>query len=153
MCFARPRKWAIYGFACTAASVVGAIGGWYIGHFAWAHLSHFFFHLPGFTPALFDKMSHLYQQYGFWVVMVKGLTPIPFKLVTISAGVCNVPLSGLILASIISRGARFFLEALAIRIWGAKAKIFLEKHLEPMLLLFLVLLVLGLFSVLLLKHH
>ncbi|MDD5199461.1 MAG: DedA family protein [Terrimicrobiaceae bacterium] len=153
MCFARPKKWFVYAFWCLVASVLGAIAGWTIGLYLWHAVSGFFFHwIPGFTPERFEKMSALYQQYGFWIIMVKGLTPIPFKLITISAGACHVSLPTLVVAAIISRGARFFLLAGMVRAFGEAVKPFLEKYLDWVLLACFVLLIAGLFALKFLPH-
>jgi membrane protein YqaA with SNARE-associated domain len=153
MCFAKPRKWFIYAFWCTLFSVIGAVAGWLIGLYLWEAVSGFFFKwIPGFTPAKFESMAKLYQQYGFWIIMVKGLTPIPFKLITISAGACKVSIWNLVVASIISRGARFFGLALLVRIFGERVKPFIEKYLPWVLLACFAALVLGLFALKFLPH-
>jgi membrane protein YqaA with SNARE-associated domain len=153
MCFARPKSWVTYAFWCTLASVLGAITGWFIGLFLWQAVSGFFYQwIPGFTPEKFDKMSALYQQFGFWVIMLKGLTPIPFKLITISAGACHVPLPTLILAAVISRGIRFFGLAALVRLFGEQVKPFVEKYLDWVLIACFVLLILGVFALKFLPH-
>jgi len=145
MCFAKPKKWFLYAFWCTLASVLGAIAGWMIGLYLWEAVSGFFYAYV-FRQAAFDAMAEWYRQHGFWVIMLKGLTPIPFKLITISAGACHVPLPILIIASIISRGARFFVLAGLVRIFGERAKPFIEKYLTWVLLACFVLLIGGLFA-------
>lgn len=153
MCFARVKKWFIYAFWCTLASVLGAIAGWYIGFYLWDAVKDFFFKwIPGFTPKKFQDMASAYQQYGFWIILAKGLTPIPFKLITISAGACHVPLHTVIISSIISRGARFFGLALLVRIFGDRARPFIEKYLTWVLLACFVLLVAGIFVLKFLPH-
>jgi membrane protein YqaA with SNARE-associated domain len=153
MCFAQPKKWHIYAFWCLLASVLGAVAGWYIGLYLWQAVSGFFYQwIPGFTAAKFDKMAILYQQYGFWVIMAKGLTPIPFKIITISAGACEVPLHILVIASVISRGLRFYGLALLVRLFGDRAKPFIEKYLSWVLLACFVLLVGGIFALKFLPH-
>jgi membrane protein YqaA with SNARE-associated domain len=153
MTFSKPKKWAVYSFWCLLGSVLGAVAGWYIGLYLWHAVSGFFFaHIPGFTHAGFDKMAALYQKYGFWVIMLKGLTPIPFKLITISAGACQVPLHILVVAAVISRGARFFGLALLVRLFGEKVRPFVEKYLDWVLLAFFILLIGGLFALKFLPH-
>lgn len=146
MCFARPRKWFFYAFVCTLASVLGAIAGWLIGFYLWEGVSGFFYAYV-FTREAFAQMAEWYRQHGFWVILAKGLTPIPFKLITISAGACKVPLPVVVGAAIISRGARFFGLALVVRIFGDRARPFIEKYLTPLLLACFVLLIGGLFAV------
>lgn len=153
MCFAKPKKWLSYAFWCTLASVLGAIAGWLIGLCLWDLVKDFFFKwIPGFTPAKFATMAHLYQQWGFWIIMAKGLTPIPFKIITISAGACQVALPAVILASVISRGLRFFGLALLVRAFGDRARPFIEKYLTWVLLACFAGLILGIFALKFLPH-
>jgi membrane protein YqaA with SNARE-associated domain len=154
MCFAKPKKWWIYAFWCTLASVLGAIAGWLIGLYLWEALKDFFFHwIPGFKPEKFESVKAAYQEWGFWVIMLKGLTPIPFKIVTISAGACQVSLPAVILASAISRGARFFGLALLVRLFGERVRPFIEKYLTWVLLACFALLILGIFALNFIPHH
>jgi len=153
MCLAKPKKWFIYALWCTLGSVLGAVAGWLIGFYLWQAVSGFFFKwIPGFSAEKFDSMAAVYQHYSFWIIMGKGLTPIPFKLVTISAGACRVSLPTLIVAAIISRGARFFGEGLVVRLFGERARPFLEKYLTWVLLAGFVLLILGLFALNFIPH-
>lgn len=148
MCFAQPKKWHIYAFWCTIASVVGGVFGWAIGYYLWTWTSSFFFtYVPGFSPERFAKIGEWYQQYSFWIIVAKGLTPIPYKLVTIAAGVFKVDLLTLIVASIICRASRFYLVAGLIRAFGEKGKNFIEKHLETTLIISFILLVLGIAAI------
>jgi membrane protein YqaA with SNARE-associated domain len=144
LCFARPERWVRYALWCTVGSVFGGILGWCIGAFLWSYVSAWFFHyVPGFSPERFQHMEHWFQQYGFWIVLVKGLTPIPFKIVTIAAGVFQVNLWQLIVAAIISRAGRFFIVAGLIRAFGQRIRPFLEKHLDLALLIFFIVGLLG----------
>ncbi len=153
MCFSNPKAWWKYALWCTIASILGAIAGWMIGFYLWQAISGFFYSwIPGFTEPKFNKVSELYQQYGFWVIMLKGLTPIPFKIITISAGACKVPLWTVIIASAISRGFRFFLLAGLVRIFGDAAKPLIEKYLEPIMIACFVLLIGGIFALKFLPH-
>ncbi len=151
MCFAKPRKWLVYAFWCTLASVLGALAGWLIGLYLWEAVSGFFYTYI-FKKAAFDAMAEWYRQHGFWVIMLKGLTPIPFKLITISAGACHVPLHIVIVAAVISRGARFFLLAGLVRAFGEQAKPFIEKYLSWVLFACFAALIGGLFTLKLLHH-
>ncbi len=151
MCFSRPKKWFVYAFWCTLASVLGAIAGWAIGLYLWESVSGVFYAYV-FRREAFDQMAEWYRQHGFWVIMAKGLTPIPFKLITISAGACKVPLPVVIVAAIISRGARFFGLALLVRVFGDRARPFIERYLTPVLLGCFALLIGGLFALKFLHH-
>jgi len=153
MCFAQPKKWVRYAFWCTMGTVLGAVGGWLIGTYLWSVLSPYFFkYVPGFTPEQFEKVSQLFREYGFWIIIIKGLTPIPFKVITICAGACKVPLWTLIVASFLSRAARFYMVAGLIRAFGERVRPFLEKHLDFILFVGFLMLLLGVASVKLVEY-
>ncbi len=140
MCFANPKKWFVYGLVCTVASVLGGVLGWYIGFGFWGATKDFFFNIiPGFTPEKFGQVELLYQKNAFLAVFAAAFTPIPYKVFTIAAGVCHVAIPTLVIASVLGRGARFYLVAILIRLFGPRIKPFLEKHFEvaTIVLLFL----------------
>ncbi|MBO5255578.1 MAG: DedA family protein [Opitutales bacterium] len=144
MVFALPRKWWWIAFVCTISSVVGGVLGWGIGYFGWSVMKDFFFeYIPGFTSELFDVVSSQYKENAFLAIFGAALTPIPYKIFTIAAGVCNVPIATLVLGSILGRGGRFFAVALIIYFVGDKAKPFIEKYFNIIVSVFFVLLVLG----------
>lgn len=150
-----PRKWLRYATICTVASVMGAIGGFLIGYMAWEGLNvkeFFFNYVPGFSPQLFNDVSGLYEQYNFWIVFTAGFTPIPFKLITVTAGVFGTgadvanPLRFFIvfiIAAAISRASRFFLVAGLMRLFGPRVTPFIDKHFNWLALLFTALLIGG----------
>lgn len=106
--FRGAKKWWWTALICTAASVAGGILGWGIGHLAWSGLQDFFYsYVPGFTKENFEYVQNLYQDNAFMAILGAALTPIPYKLFTIAAGVCNVDLATLVFASILGRGGRF----------------------------------------------
>ena len=150
MCFAAPKKAFKFAAWCLVASVLGGMLGYYIGFALWEHLHDFF--IPRyFSQPAFDKVSQLYVDNAFKVIVLKGLTPIPFKLVTISAGVAKVPFGLFVVASIACRSMRFFLVAALVYFFGEKVRPFIEKYLTPILLALFVLLIAG-FAVLKLVH-
>jgi len=154
MTFAAPPKWMRIAFVCTLFSVIGGVAGWYIGHGFWELTKDFFFsYVPGFTPELFDQVSGLYDDNAFIAILGAALTPIPYKIFTIAAGVCNVSIPTLIVASIIGRGARFFMVGGIIRLLGPKAKTFLEKYFNWLVWIFFFLLVAGFVALKLLWPH
>ena len=82
------RKWFRYAFLCSLASVIGGVLGYCIGWGAWQAVDWIFFdYVPGFTPEVFATVRRQYERYNFWVVFTAGFTPIPFKVITITAGV------------------------------------------------------------------
>lgn len=153
MCFARPQKWVLYSAWCTAASVLGGVAGWFLGWGFWELTKGFFFGIvPGFTPDVFAKVQHLYQDNAFLAVLTAAFTPIPYKVFTVAAGVCAVSIPTLIAASILGRGGRFFLVGGIIRFFGTKAKPFLEKNFEWATVFLLLLFAAGFAAIKFLKH-
>ncbi len=129
MVLARPRRAFAFGGLCTLASVLGGLFGYWIGDalltpLAWPVIK--FYHAEGAYRSFVD----FFVQYGFWAILFKGLTPIPFKLVTIAAGAAHFNLGKFVLACIITRGGRFvLLEALPLRYFGDQARDFIERRL------------------------
>lgn len=138
-----------FGAVCTLGSVTGAMLGYGIGHFAWyspdgqfsSFANLFFNNIPGFTHELFANTKLLYEEWDFWVVFTAGFTPIPFKVFTIAAGAFHISIPMLILASTISRGARFFLFAWLIWKYGDPIRRFIDKQFNWLAIAFTVLLV------------
>jgi membrane protein YqaA with SNARE-associated domain len=144
MCVAKPKKAFYYAFWCSVASIIGGVLGYLIGTFAWDALGQFFFeHIPGFTTEKFEKVGGWYEQYNFWVVFMAGFSPIPYKLITITAGVFAINFPIFLLASAISRSGRFFLEAWLVHRYGKPAQTFIEKNFNLVSIAFVVLLVGG----------
>ena len=153
MCFARPQKWVLYSGWCTVASVAGGIAGWFLGWGFWEITKDFFYSVvPGFTPEVFGKVQHLYADNAFLAILAAAFTPIPYKVFTVAAGVFAISIPTLIIASIIGRGARFFLVGGVIRFFGPKAKPFLERNFEVATLLLLGLFIAGFGAMNYLKH-
>ena len=132
---------------CTAGSILGAMLGYAIGFFAWqttageyTALAHFFFNHV-FSVEAFEKVGALYDQYNFWIVFTAGFTPLPYKIFTITGGLFHINFVMLIIASIISRGLRFFLIAGLIWKFGAPIKGFIDKYFNLLAIAFTVLLV------------
>ena len=104
---------------------------------------YFFRYVPSFSPEAFARVSNVYDEYNFWVVFTAGFTPIPYKLITIGAGVFNINFAIFFLASILSRSARFFLVAALIRRFGPQIKDFIDRYFNLLSILFMVLLIGG----------
>ena len=144
LCIGMPSKSFRYALLCTAGSVFGAMIGFGLGAFAWELVDGWF--IPSvFSQEAFDNVANLYSQWNFWLVFTAGFTPIPYKLITISAGVClGLSEFGLfVLASLISRGLRFFLVAALIWKFGAPIKRFIDKYFNLCAIAFTVLLIGG----------
>lgn len=146
MALALGRPARAFGFAavCTAASVLGGLAGYGIGVAAWSLVGEWFFaHVPGVTPEAFGRVEVLYQNWDFWAVFLAGLTPIPYKVFTLSAGVFAINLPIFIIASAVSRGLRFFAEAWLIHRFGAPITAFIDRWFNLLSVAFGVLLIGG----------
>jgi len=144
LCLSLPTRYLRYALVCLAGSVVGGMAGYLLGAGLWSLLSEVFYsYIPGFTPELFAKVQRLFEDYGFWTVFTAGFTPIPYKVFTIGAGVFQISFGLFCVASIISRGLRFFLVAWLIRRYGPPVKILIERHFNWLSLVFVALLIGG----------
>lgn len=135
-----------YRFAAlaTVASVLGGAVGYAIGAGAWSVLGDVFFqHVPGVTPEAFARVQELYDQYDFWAVFVAGLTPIPYKVFTLSSGVFGIHVGIFLLASALSRGLRFFLVAALIHRFGQPVSAFIDRYFNLLTWVFAALVIVG----------
>lgn len=137
------RAWAFAGI-CTAASVAGGLAGYAIGFAGWSLVGDWFFaHVPGVTPEAFARVESLYLRWDFWAVFLAGLTPIPYKVFTLSSGVFAINLPVFLLASGLSRGLRFTIEAALIHFFGQSITAFIDRWFNALSLLFGLLLIGG----------
>lgn len=149
----RPRRSFFYALVSAVASILGGVLGWYIGYAFWSVTGEFFYaYVPGFTREKFEFVSGLYMQGAFLAILCAAFTPIPYKIFTIAAGVCQIPLPVLIVASGIGRTARFMLVATVIFFFGPLAKDLLEKYFEWITLALFAMLVGGFFVLHQLSH-
>ena len=150
----KPKKSYLFAAVSVIASVLGAVVGWAIGWGLWQFVDTFFYSvIPWFTPEKFNYVESLYQENAFLWLILSAFTPIPFKIFTIAAGACSVPLPTLIIASSIGRGCRFFLVATIMRIFGKQARDILDKYLEGITLLFGFLILVGVYALKFLETH
>jgi membrane protein YqaA with SNARE-associated domain len=136
----RKKAWA-FATVATVTSVLGGIAGYFIGaslESLGAAILGFYGH--GEAMAEFQKM---FAQWGLWIILIKGLTPIPYKFVTIAAGMAGFDLKVFILASIVTRGGRFFIIAALLYFFGEPVRHFVERRLTMVTTLFVVVLVGG----------
>lgn len=127
MVLARPqRAWVIAGI-CTVASVLGGILGYAIGFFfaGWVEMM---VQSVGWAAKL-DQFKAWYAEYGVWVILIKGLTPFPYKIVTIASGLLHFSFPIFIVASVVTRGFRFFAVAALLKYFGPPVLGFVEKRL------------------------
>jgi membrane protein YqaA with SNARE-associated domain len=141
----RERVW-FYALVCTIASVLGGILGYAIGALLFDSLGAWLMNFYGLTDKM-DQFREWYQLNGHWAILLKGLTPIPYKLVTITSGVAGYSLTWFILLSIVTRAGRFFLLAALIFFFGEPIREFIEKRLGLTLAVLAITLVAGFLAV------
>jgi membrane protein YqaA with SNARE-associated domain len=142
MMLARPRAaWRLAAY-CTLASVAGGMLGYAIGYYGFDLIGRpilEFYH----AMARYDALKAGFDRWGVWIIIIKGMTPIPYKLVTIASGVAHFDLAAFIGASIVSRSIRFFLLAALLWWFGPAVRDFIEKRLMLVTTAFAVCLVGG----------
>jgi membrane protein YqaA with SNARE-associated domain len=142
MSLARPQRAWFYATICTAASVLGGILGYAIGALLYDSVGQWLINLYGLTGKV-DGFRASYAAWGAWIIIGKGLTPIPFKLVTIASGFAGYNIWLFVLCSIIARGGRFFVVAILLNRYGEWIRVRIERHLTLWVALFAIVLVLG----------
>ncbi len=142
MILAAPDKaWKIAGVA-TVGSVIGAYFGYAIGFYFFQLIAEPLLDFYGYLDK-FNSFKNLYNQYGAWIVFGAGITPFPYKIITIASGVVHTNLLVFTVASIIARGMRFFLVAWLLKKYGEAMREFIEKNLGWLSIVFLLLLIGG----------
>ncbi|MCG5537137.1 YqaA family protein [Halorhodospira sp. 9622] len=147
MSLARPNRAAAFALIATVGSVLGGLIGYALGHFALYLVE------PWIAAADYEQAYRTavdwFQDWGFWVVLVAGFSPIPYKVFTVAAGATGVALVPFVVASLLGRGARFFLVAGLVAWGGARLEPWLLRHVERIGWISVVLLLLGMLWV---KH-
>jgi len=144
MSVAAPRRSFFYALVATAASVLGGVVGYLIGWGFWEAAGPFFFrYVPGFTEEAFGKVASLYRDNAFVTVFTAGFTPIPYKVFTITGGVCRISLPVMVAASVLGRAGRFFLVGGLIYYFGESVRTFIDRYLGWLTVAFTILLVGG----------
>lgn len=143
----RPKKALLFAAICTAGSILGGMLGYALGWFVWDVVGDFFFnHVPGVTPESFGVVQTWYHRWGFWAVFLAGFTPLPYKVFTLASGVFQIAFPVFLLASSISRGARFFMVAGLVYLYGPPIQAFIDRHFNRLAWAFGILLVAGFVS-------
>jgi membrane protein YqaA with SNARE-associated domain len=144
LCLGAVKRSLRFAAIATTTSVIGGMIGYLIGSSGWQALGDFFFnYVPGITPEGFEDIRTFYDRWDFFAVFLAGLTPMPYKLFTISAGVFSINFPVFVLASILSRGLRFFAEAGLIYWFGPSISRFIDRYFNLLAWAFGILLVLG----------
>jgi len=156
-----PKKHLRYALICTVGSVLGGLAGYGIGLGLWEALgaptdpaslsavppitggAALFRYIPGFTPEVFLKVRAFYADNAALTVFTAAFTPIPYKVITIAAGVCRINVVSFIVFSAIGRAMRFFLVAALLRLFGPPVRRLIEKYFDLLSLLFVILLIGG----------
>lgn len=128
MSLARPDRAYVFAAWCTVASVAGGVLGYAIGYLLYDSVGQWLIALYGYGDKV-EAFRAAYAQWGAWIILLKGLTPIPYKLVTITSGFAGYDLALFVLFSVITRGARFFLLAFLLHRYGERARSLIEERL------------------------
>ena len=137
----RDRVW-VAALVCTLASVLGGLAGYAIGAGLYEAIGRpviDFYHLQD----AFDQFQQRFDEWGGWIIVAKGLTPIPFKLVTIASGVVHLDLVTFVLASLVTRGLRFLIVAWLFYRFGPQARAIIDEHFSKVMIAGTALVILG----------
>ncbi len=129
MALSQPELSLRFAFLATLGSTIGAVVGYFIGMMLFVAIAEpilNFYHMM----SQFEHVQALFTEYGLWIVIAAGFSPIPFKVVTIAAGAFDLSFIGFIMAALLSRGARFYLEAVVMRWGGERLRLWVEKYFE-----------------------
>jgi len=146
MILANRQKAFTIALVCTVCSVLGGLLGYAIGFYFFETIGAWVVKTYGLQAGL-EKFRDEFTRYGTWVILIKGLTPIPYKLVTIASGAAHFDLFTFVWASIVTRGLRFFLVAALLWKYGEPIRAFIEKRLTLVMWTFLIALVGGFVAV------
>jgi len=142
MSLARPKRAWLFASVCTVASVLGGILGYAIGALLYDSVGHWLINLYGLGGKV-EAFRASYAEWGAVIILLKGLTPIPYKLVTITSGFAGYNLMLFVLCSIIARGGRFFVAAILLNRYGEWIRLRIERNLTLWVLVLIALLVVG----------
>jgi membrane protein YqaA with SNARE-associated domain len=128
MSIARPERAWFYATVCTVTSVAGGVLGYFIGAVLYDSVGAWLIHLYGYGNKV-EAFRQAYAQWGTWIILIKGVTPIPYKIVTIASGFAGYNLFMFVLLSFVARGMRFYLLAFLLNRYGAQARAIIEERL------------------------
>jgi len=141
MAAATPSKWVRFAVICTVASVLGGLAGYAIGMFLMDQVGRYILDFFGYSGERELELRAFYDQYGAWFIFLKGLTPIPYKLVTILSGALHFSIPIFIAASVVTRGLRFALVAYIFQRFGPQIAPIMEKRMGLVLVVVAVVIV------------
>ncbi|MBB5752683.1 YqaA family protein [Prosthecomicrobium pneumaticum] len=143
---ARRERWLAAALVCTVASVVGGLFGYAIGAGLYEAIGRpviAFYHLE----EAFNTFQQRFNEWGAWIIVAKGFTPIPFKLVTIASGVVHMDLTTFTVSALLTRGARFLIVAALFWAFGPQARAIIDRHFNTVMIAGILLIVLGFVAV------
>jgi membrane protein YqaA with SNARE-associated domain len=143
LCVGRPKSAFRFALICTIGSVLGGIAGYGIGLFGFEAIGEPLLNIYDPQRAVFNKIDKLYEEWGFWGVLVAAITPIPYKVFTIASGFFRLSFIQFMLASVMGRAFRFFLVSALLYWGGARLKDWIEKYFDWLAWGFLGALILG----------
>jgi len=147
MSLARPEKAWSYATLCTVTSVAGGVLGWVIGAYLYETIGHWLIQLYGYGDKV-EAFREAYARWGTWIILLKGVTPIPYKIVTITSGFAGYNFWMFVGLSFIARGIRFYLLAFLLNRYGPQARAIIEERLTFWVTLSAVVLVVGIVAAL-----
>ena len=142
MCIAKPKKIWRFAFITTIGSVLGGILGYLIGKFSFEYIEPVIDKI-GYMMA-YQKSVNWFNDWGFWAILIAGFSPIPYKVFTIAAGVLNMAFIPFVIGSVIGRGARFYLVAFFVKLFGNRIDFILKAYMNRIGWGALILIVFGL---------
>lgn len=135
-------RWAYFALVATVASVLGGLFGYMIGSLLYTQIAEPLLAFYGYADK-FDHFIDRFKEHGAWIVFIAGITPFPYKVITIASGAAGLSLPVFILASVLARGIRFFLVAVLLYYFGPPIRDFIEKRLGLVIAAGTVLAILG----------
>jgi membrane protein YqaA with SNARE-associated domain len=147
MSLARPDRAWFYATVCTVTSVAGGLLGYFIGAVLYDSIGLWLIQLYGYGNKV-EAFRQAYAQWGAWIILIKGVTPIPYKIVTIASGFAGYNIFMFVLLSLVARGMRFYLLAFLLNRYGAKAREIIEERLTFWVTLGAIVLVAGIIAAL-----
>lgn len=142
MSLARPERAWLYAAVCTVTSVLGGVVGYAIGALLYDSVGQWLIHFYGLGGKM-EAFRESYATYGALIIIGKGVTPIPYKLITIASGFAGYDIWLFVLCSIVARGVRFFAEAILLNRYGDWIRVRIERHLGLVVAIGAIVLVLG----------
>lgn len=144
-CLEQRKKSWYFATIATLFSVLGGLFGYVIGIALWNVVGQFIITYI-ISPLTFEKIIIYFKEYEAAAVLIAGFTPIPYKAVTIGAGFCRLPLIPFVVCSVIARGARFYLLASIIAIWGDEVKEYIDRYFNILIMLCVLLACIGIWA-------